>query len=236
MATMSSAMLEIPAYYGWMVRQFADALGELVLDVGTGPGVHLPFLGRRRVIALDLSDACLAHIKALFPATETLQGDVADPAVTRPLESRGIDTITCLNVLEHLPDDAAALAAFRRILLARRGRLVLVVPAHPALYGAMDRLASHVRRYTRAGLLALLDRVGFAVERARYFNCLGGLAWYANAKLCPVRDLSGPIVNWQIRFFGAVVLPVAGLADLLFLRVWRVPFGQSLVVVARPRV
>lgn len=230
--TMSSAMLEIPQYYRWMVAQFAEALGDTVLDVGTGPGVHLPFLGARRLIAADLSADCLADLRRRFPALETAQGDLCDPAFTAAMAGKGVDTITCLNVLEHIEDHAAALAAFRAILAPRSGRLVLVVPAHQALYGAMDRLAGHVRRYSRSMLVGLLRRAGFIPAQVRHFNCVGGLAWYLNARLLPVRDLSSPAVNGQIRVFGTVVLPIARLVDAVVGRTLHLPFGQSLIAVA----
>jgi SAM-dependent methyltransferase len=231
---MSSAMLEIPQYYRWMVAQFADALGDTVLDVGTGPGIHLPFLGQRRVIAADLSEACLTDLRRRFPTVDTMQGDLCDPAFAASMAARGVDTITCLNVLEHIPDDAGALATCRTILAPRRGRLILVVPAHRALYGDMDRLAGHVRRYSRTALVSLLRAQGFAPQRVRHFNCVGALAWYLNAKLLPVRDLSAPAVNRQIRIFGTLVLPLARIADVVAYRALGLPFGQSLIVVASP--
>jgi SAM-dependent methyltransferase len=230
--TMSSAMLEIPQYYRWMTAQFADALGDTVLDVGTGPGVHLPFLGARRLIAADLSADCLAELRRRFPALETVQGDVCDPAFAAAMAGKRVDTITCLNVLEHIEDHAAALAAFRAILAPRGGRLVLVVPAHQALYGAMDRLAGHVRRYSRSALVRLLLDAGFTGVRVRHFNCVGGVGWYLNAKLLRARDLSAPAVNGQIRVFGTLVLPIARVVDAVACRALHLPFGQSLVAVA----
>lgn len=235
METMSSAMLEIPEYYRWMAAQFERYLGDTVLDVGTGPGTHLPFLAGRRVIAVDLSASCLDDVGRRFPWVETLRADASDPAIAERLAGRGVDTITCLNVLEHIPDDGRAIETFARILRARRGRLVLVVPAHPVLYGSMDRLADHLRRYSLAGLLRLVEARGFRPLLARHFNVVGGLAWYLNAKLLPVRDLSAPAVNWQIRVFGRVVLPVARMGDTVLNRWLGLPFGQSLIVVATSR-
>jgi SAM-dependent methyltransferase len=235
METMSPAMLEIPAYYRWMIAQLEPYLGDTVLDVGTGPGTHLPYLGSRRVIATDLSAACLDELARRFPGVETLRADASDPALADRLAGYGVDTITCLNVLEHIPDDGRALETFARILRPRRGRLTLVVPAHPALYGSMDRLADHLRRYSLRPLVRLVEARGFRPLLARHFNVVGGLAWYLNAKLLPVRELSAPSVNWQIRVFGRVVLPVARLGDTVLNRWLRVPFGQSLIVIATPR-
>jgi SAM-dependent methyltransferase len=235
MATMSSGMLEIPQYYRWMCGQFAANLGDTVLDVGTGPGIHLPFLAGRRLVVADLAEGCLAELRRRFPEVETVCGDVADPAFGERMAGRGIDTITCLNVLEHIPDDGRALDVFRTILVPRRGRLVLVVPAHQALYGDLDRLAGHCRRYSRRGLLATLAAHGFEPREARHFNLIGGLGWYLNAKLLPVKDLSAPAVNRQIRLFGTVVLPVARVVDAVAYGALRIPFGQSLLVVAVPR-
>jgi len=231
---MSSAMLEFPQYYRWMFSQFDRWLGHTVLDVGTGPGIPLPGLERRRVIAADLSQSCLDDVRRRFPGVETVRADIADPAFAGQMRGRGIDTITCLNVLEHIPDDRQALAGFRRILAETGGRLVLVVPAHQMLYGDMDRLADHQRRYARGGLERLLEASGFEILHARHFNPVGGLAWLANAKLLPVRDLSAPVVNSQIRLF-ALILPAARAADWLACRALRIPFGQSLIAVARPR-
>ncbi len=235
METMSSAMLEIPQYYRWMMAQLEPYLGDTVLDVGTGPGTHLPFLTGRRVIAVDLSEACLEDVRRRFPWVETLHADASDPSLVERLAGRGIDTITCLNVLEHVPDDGRAIETFARILRPRRGRLVLVVPAHQALYGSMDRLADHLRRYSRARLVRLVEARGLEPLLARHFNVVGGLAWYLNAKLLPVRDLSAPAVNWQIRVFGRVILPIARAGDTVLNRWLGLPFGQSLILVATPR-
>ena len=51
------------------------------------------------------------------------------------------------NVLEHIEDDAAAVRRFRSVL-PEGGRLVILVPALPALYGSIDEAIGHFRRYT----------------------------------------------------------------------------------------
>ena len=67
---------------------------------------------------------------------------------------RAIDTVVCLNVLEHLADDRAALKAIAR-LLPTGGHLVLQVPNYPMLFGSLDTAYGHFRRYSRHALAAL---------------------------------------------------------------------------------
>jgi len=96
----------------------------------------------------------------------------------------------CLNVLEHIDDDDAALSTFAR-LLQPGGRLVLQVPAMRALYGEIDRAIDHYRRYERADLTAQLQGHGFVVEEASYFNLPGIFGWYVNSVLLKRRAIPG---------------------------------------------
>ncbi len=95
-------------------------------------------------------------------------------AASIPFADRTFDIIFCSHVLEHLPDDRAALREFRR-LLKPSGWTVLLVPMYgqetiedPLVVGAADRArvfgqSDHVRRYG----LDFADRVraaGFDVD------------------------------------------------------------------------
>jgi SAM-dependent methyltransferase len=91
------------------------------------------------------------------------------------------DLVCAFEVLEHLPDDAAALAAWRAFLRPG-GRLLVSVPSGPRRFGASDALVGHVRRYERAGLVDLLVRSGFRDPDVRGYGFpLGNI-------LKPVRD------------------------------------------------
>src|SRR5438309_788954 len=98
-----------------------------------------------------------------------------DPVGAETLER--LDTIICLNVVEHIPDDVGSLAAMRA-LLQPAGRLVLLVPALPRIYGALDEALGHVRRYTPRELREKYDRVGFRVAHLEYFNLFGIPGWW----------------------------------------------------------
>jgi ubiquinone/menaquinone biosynthesis C-methylase UbiE len=88
-----------------------------------------------------------------------------------PFAAASFEAVLCLDVLEHMQDDAAAVGELARVL--RPGGLLLAsVPAHPRLYSTHDRALGHVRRYTRKGFLDLLAGSGLAVRRHSYYNLL----------------------------------------------------------------
>jgi len=224
--------------YRLAVEESEFAGGDRVLDVGS-PKLLSLWLAERlgvSVVATDIEPYFTAEYELLRGARhvppDRLRVAVEDGR-RLSFDDASFDKVYSLSVLEHIPDDGRTLVGFRRILARSGGRLILVVPAHQALYGAMDRLADHRRRYSGSGLRRLLETSGFRIIHARHFNPVGGLAWYANARLLPVRDLSAPVVNGQIRLF-ALVLPVARAVDWVACRTLRIPFGQSIIAVAEP--
>jgi SAM-dependent methyltransferase len=74
-----------------------------------------------------------------------------------------------LDVLEHIDDDAAALAEIGR-LLRSGGLLIVSVPALPILWGAQDEINHHRRRYTRGSLREAFARARLPLPRVTYFN------------------------------------------------------------------
>src|SRR5205807_9201048 len=75
---------------------------------------------------------------------------------------RQFDLVCAFEVLEHIADERAALAAWRE-RLRPGGRLLLSVPAGESRYGAADRHVGHYRRYETHRLEELLREVGFEV-------------------------------------------------------------------------
>ncbi len=87
-----------------------------------------------------------------------------------------------ISVLEHIEDDARALDNIR-LLLKQEGRLVLMVPALPAIYGTLDKLVGHYRRYTKKTLTPLLQNHGFKIERQFYMNIFGVVSWFTAGRI-----------------------------------------------------
>jgi hypothetical protein len=91
-------------------------------------------------------------------------------------------------VLEHIEDYRATLADMAAVL-APGGRLILLVPAHQALFGTLDVHLHHFRRYEKAELESKIVAAGFELSSCRFLNRPGVLGWWVNGKLLRRRVL-----------------------------------------------
>lgn len=136
-----------------------------ILDLGSGVGVHGELLARwGRPVLLDHSPDALGFARARTSLT-CCRAD----ATRLPFRDGSFELACALDVLEHLDDDARALAELRRVL-APGGRLLVMVPAFEFLWGPQDDVSHHLRRYTRAQIVARVREAGFRVRRAWFFN------------------------------------------------------------------
>jgi SAM-dependent methyltransferase len=209
-------------YNRWMFDRIRPWIGRRVLEVGAGLGNLSAFLAdRERLVLTDTDDGYLAHLRARFAGYPNVRVvRLAMPAVTAELQRERFDTVVCLNVLEHIPDDTGSLGAMRA-LLAPGGRAVLLVPALPALYGALDEALGHCRRYTPRDLGDKLAGAGFAVRHMEYFNAAGIPGWWFTGRVLKRRL----IPRGALACYDALV-PLFRLETLL---PWRL--GQSLIAV-----
>lgn len=231
--TMSSAIHLAVEYHRWFYELAEPYLGRRILDIGSGVGNHLPYFEGRELVCLDLSPEAVSRLAERFggPGREFIAGDISDPAVVETLRARRIDTATCFNVLEHIEDFRGALANAHDVLEPERGHLILIVPAHEFLYGAMDHLAGHYRRFNKRELSGVLREHGFEVVKARYVNALGAVGWLVNGRVFKPKSLSTASINTQLVLFSRFVVPGIKLME----RKLSPPFGQSLLVVGRAR-
>jgi len=217
-----------------------------VLDVGCGAGTNLELLAwhfpgaRARGIDVERAPLRFCRDERDLPVAQ------AD-AARLPFAAGSFDLVAALDALEHLADDAAALREIGRVLRPG-GMLVASVPAFAWLWGSVDDLGHHYRRYRRGELSARVAAAGFEVALERYFNYwllpavaavrIGARALHPRrAPPAAPPDLperaasdfdwapSGPLARLLERIF-------ASEAHLLGLRV---PFGVSLLCIARRR-
>jgi SAM-dependent methyltransferase len=138
-----------------------------VLDAGCGSGrtmLELVDYGRVCGIELDPEVAAVARDRGLG---EVVQGRLEE----LPWAEDSFDLITCLDVIEHTPDDRETLAALHRV--CRPGGFLLVtVPAHQFLWSAHDVYNHHYRRYSRRTLRETALAASWSVARMSAFNSL----------------------------------------------------------------
>ena len=191
-----NAMLELDDRHWWyrgrrrIIRAELDRLsvpaGARVLDAGCGSGRTLEELGRYgEVFGLELDPG------AASKARDRNCGEVHIGRLEElPWEDGYFDLITCLDVIEHTPDDRVTLRELRRV--CRPGGFLLVtVPAYQGLWSMHDVANHHYRRYSRDRLRASARDAGWQVGRMTSFNGLL-LAPAAAVRLAERRRLRQP--------------------------------------------
>ena len=172
-------------YLAWQGRLVTRELGRRVLEVGCGQGNFTGMLlDRELVVALDIEPACIERLKARYPNRANLHAFVCDAGgpTFSELARFQPDSCVCMNVLEHIEDDAAALRDITSILVPG-GVIALLVPAFPALFGPIDRNLGHYRRYYRDSIVRMAHDAGLAIKKLRYMNTIGFFGWWVNARI-----------------------------------------------------
>jgi glycosyltransferase involved in cell wall biosynthesis len=198
-----------PRFTRWMADVIQPYLGERVLEIGAGianMSVHL--MPRPVYWATDVNPYYLEKLSSLRATRPYMQVGYVDAAdfATYPTEQR-FDTIVCFNVVEHIPDDLGTLRNIWDALEAG-GRAIILVPFGPKLYGSLDEVLGHCRRYTEEQLIELAQRAGFSVEAVLKFNRPGTVAWWLNGKILHRRTFG----LGQIRILNALT-PIFRLMD-----------------------
>lgn len=175
---------------GWSKfdRKFVRTLGHLtdhvksgsLLDVGCATGEFM-YAARRQGfevqgVELNPDFAAIASQNGLAVFVGTLEA--------APFAQRSFRVIHLGDLIEHVPDPQALLGHVRR-LLEPEGRLFVITPVHDAFFPrATYRLFRglgipwshptpplHLNQFSTRSLIALLGRVGFAVEELRFAPC-----------------------------------------------------------------
>ena len=213
-------------YNRWLYKTIEQDLqgARQVLDVGSGIGSIGQYLGEDRAKQIILSDNCekMLHLLKMrfghLSNYQIIKLNIMED-MCRPVPFKSVDAITCINVLEHIKADAKALENMRQ-LLRPGGKLLLIVPALSWLYGTLDQLAGHYRRYERVELNRKLEKCGLAIKKQRCINFFGMFTWY----------LAGKVLR-QNRFSDKTNQFLDKLVPFLewIEQWWRFPIGQSIV-------
>jgi SAM-dependent methyltransferase len=195
------------AYWSSLVRPY---LTGRVLEVGAGIGSNTKLLltpGVERWTVLEPDPAQLAEARRRLGDGDPI--DYAEGTVSRLSPGACYDAILYADVLEHIADDREELltAASR---LRPHGRLIVLAPAHQALFSPFDAAIGHHRRYSREALRALTPS-GTRWKWGRYLDSCGLLLSLLNRT---VLRASMPTAA-QIRFWDRLIVPLSRRLDPL---------------------
>ncbi len=225
------AMASMGRYNRWIYETVAPYIGQSVLEAGCGNGNITPFLirhpGVKRYVGVDLSPTFCQELERSITPPSGVQCkfqacDLIDPALLK-LASPLLNTIVCANVAEHVEDDGLLFERFRD-MLTPGGWLVLQVPAFQWLYGTIDAIDQHHRRYSRPDLIAKVTGAGLHVKKAFYFNLMGIAAWVWHGKILRLNKHSEVELGWWDK-----AVPLLQMAENWI----KPPVGLSLFVMAQ---
>lgn len=227
--------------------------GELLLDLGAGAGRHAFEAARRgaRVVPFDLDGAALkdaaATLLAMLEAGEApsgaFPGCVTGDATRLPFADGAFDRVIASEVLEHVPDDKAAIAELVRVLRPG-GTVAVTVPRWfpervcwwlSDAYHAPKAPGGHVRIYRFSQLLARFAAAGAAPFAFHHAHGLHTPYWWLRCIVGPQRPQEDhALVNAYHRLL-VWDLTERPLPTRLAERVLNPVLGKSLVVYFRKR-
>ena len=189
------------------IYDFGAGTGQFT-DIWQGYNVHLR--------AVEIDPILQARLRKAGHEVCQLDDISADSA----------DYIYTINVLEHIEEDEAVMAAlFEKLKYG--ARLYIYVPAFTILWMPMDDLVGHVRRYRKGELIGKLRKAGFDIERASYVDSAG---FFATLLMKPFARKDGVLNTHLVAIFDRFCFPVGRLLDKLIFGSW---LGKNVAVVAR---
>ena len=218
-------MSKLDRLNSWVYNEISPYIGNRVLEAGCG---YLPYIShlvdKEVVAAVDNNPLMLDALKKRRGFNVNVRAIEAslDDLPKKDLLNLKLDTIICLNTLEHIKDDIEVLRNFNSIL--SKGHLVLLVPAFEKLYCSLDKAAGHYRRYQLKEISEKVESCGFEIQKKMYFNLFGILGWIVNGKILKKERLSNKLLSLFNSF-----LPFFNFLEKLV----GPPFGLSIILICR---
>lgn len=212
-------------------RYFPQA--QSFLEIGCGTGFVLAEVGRQfpamRLSGGEYFAAGLPFAAARVPGANLYQIDARQiPFVDE------FDVIGAFDVLEHIPDDSAALASISGALRPGGG-VIFTVPQHRWLWSATDDYACHERRYSRREMVVKVEAAGLRVEFVTSFvSLLLPVMMLSRLRRGTVREADDHLDELRLHPLVNVICSAMMRMEFQLIR-WglRLPLGGSLLVVAR---
>ena len=107
-------------------------------------------------------------------------------------------------------------------LLEKKGKLIILEPALPGIYGALEKTENCFRRYTKKSINNVLTKNGFTVKSCRYTNIIGAVGWFVNSKILKRNVLDAK----QMKVYDKIIPFISFIENII-----NPPIGLSLICV-----
>jgi protein-L-isoaspartate O-methyltransferase len=217
---------------GSLIRYLGSTVNGDILEVGAGSGSlskaiaevasHLVSIEPSRKFFMEL-DRKLERIENVETYCGTLSSFVASKEEEGAM--RKFDRIMYTHVLEHIPDDVSELKLAKQ-QLQLNGKAIIVVPSMPRLYGSVDSLSGHQRRFTLNELRTVAELSGFEVESIRYFNPIAIAPYWLLYRIIGIKSVG----SGQLGLYDRIFVPLA--YKMMWIFGGRIP-GINLIAILR---
>ena len=177
-----------------LMQQIGGRVPTAVLDIGAGSG----FFSRR------LLEAGAARATCVDTGYDEEHDElwIGKPiAFRRSIQTSDADLVLAMDVIEHVPDEAALLKPYVDLVPCGT-RFIVSVPAFQFLWSSHDIFLKHYRRYTLAGLEEVLRRSGLEIDWSHYYY--GGIFPLAAVSRLLERGRRKTAAKSQLRRHGAL--------------------------------
>lgn len=207
----------------------APYIGKDILEVGAGLGLNTASLLNRghKVVALEPDPGLFSKLKDNSDASRAqLINSTLETWISNEPTAPSFDTALYINVLEHIEDDVQELRIASKVCRPD-GNIVIFVPATPSLYGSMDWISAHFRRYRAAELEAVARNANLRIIDTFYFDFVGKFPYWLMYRVFKKQSLGSSAVG----LYDKVIVPMsARLPRWLMKRTG----GKNLVLICTP--
>lgn len=239
-------MFRLENSYWWFVGRHHLALTFLkekygerqdlkILDIGCGTGA----MSQKLEAFGEVTSADFSPLALDFCRRRGLSHVCQADAMNLPFDDASFDVVVALDILEHLPDDEAALRHFCRVLKGG-GFVIATVPAYPSLWSSHDVALMHYRRYVAREVRERFVAAGLTITRLSYaMTLLYPVVWLARrASIFKTKRAGKTDVEPKAslvavpKFVNRLLVGLLAVENAL-IRCIRLPFGLSVFCLAQ---
>lgn len=204
-----------------------------ILNIGIATGATTEMLSKYgNVTSIEYDKDTCEFVK------EKLNIPVINASITDlPFDEGEFDIVCAFDVIEHVEDDIKAYNEMKRVCCID-GNIIVTVPAFMSLWSEHDLINHHFRRYTKAEIRVLTEKLDLLQIRSTYFNTLLFLPIYLARTINNIFSKSesktkrSDFKRYNHSFFNSLLSNIFGL-EIYLLKWISFPFGVSLLEISK---